>query len=171
VPSASGQILPPRPLANPLHLIIDLLIQYNRALVQVHHASSDQARLEALNIWRSCHPVVWAHSPSSRNDTIRRFADPAKAWLSRINSRYVTMDDFGLVEECASTLSVFAVNPSPMAMPEVYSKNFHTEDELWKRWNEQGDRIIALDNLIVRLKELAARAGEVWAPTAPPQCQ
>ena len=132
--------------------------------MQVHHANTDQARLKALDVWRSCHPAVWASSPSSRNDTIRRLADPAKAWLGRINSRYVAVGDFDLVEECAYTLSAFAISPSPMAMPDVYSKTYHTEEELYRRWNEQGDRIIALDNLIVRLRELAARAGDVWAP-------
>lgn len=149
-------------LNNPLHLIIELLIQYNRALVQVHHARTAQAWEESLDVWRTCHPPVWASNPSSRNDTIRRLADPAKAWLSRINSRYVAVEDFDLVEVCAHTLSAFAISPSPMAMPDVYSKTYHTEDELWKSWNEQGNRIIALSDLIARLKELTARAGANW---------
>jgi hypothetical protein len=163
-PSAVGQVLPSQPLKNPLHLIIELLIQYYRALVQVHHANTNQARLEALNVWRSCHRAAWASGASSRNDTIRRLADPAKAWLGRINSRYVAVGDFDLVEECAYALSSFAISPSPMAMPAVYSKTYHTEEELYGRWNEQGDRITAMDNLIVRLRELAARAGDVWHP-------
>ncbi|MGO8748792.1 MAG: hypothetical protein ACLQNE_22715 [Thermoguttaceae bacterium] len=151
---------------NPVHVIIDLLILHNRALVQVHHASTDEARRQALNEWYRCHPAVWGSS-NSRNDTIRTLADPAKAWLTQANSRYVELQDFNLVEECAYALSAFAISPSPMAMPDVYSKTYSTEEELWQRWTEQGDRIVALGNLIARLKELAARAGEVWTPAPP----
>jgi len=151
---------------NPLHLIIDLLILYNRAFVQVHQASTDEARRKALDEWRRCHPAVWGSS-SGRNDTIRRLADPAKAWLTRTNSRYVEAGDFNLVEECAYTLSAFAISPSPIAMPDVYSKTYNTEEQLWQTWTEQGDQVIALGNLIARLKELAARAGEMWT-SAPP---
>jgi hypothetical protein len=171
VPNAAGGAQPSRPLTNPLHLIVDLLVQYHRAFVQVHHASTNQAQLEALDVWRNCHTPVWANSPSNRNDTIRNLADPAKAWLSQLDSRYVSMDDFNLVEACANTLSAFAICPLPMAMPDIYSKTYHTEDELWKTWNEQGDRLIALGDLIARLKELAARAGEVWVPATPAQRQ
>jgi hypothetical protein len=74
------------------------------------------------------------------------------------------MEDFNLVEECVHTLSVFAISASPMAMPAVYSKRYTTEDELWQRWNEQGNQLMALHNMIARLQELAARAGEEWTP-------
>ena len=52
-----------------------------------------------------------------------------------------------------------------MAMPDVYYKAYSTEDELWQRWNRQGDWYMALGGLIVRLKELAARAGQKWNPS------
>ena len=48
-----------------------------------------------------------------------------------------------------------------MSMPDVYSKAYSTEDELWQRWNRQGDQYMALGGLIARLKELAARAGQL----------
>jgi hypothetical protein len=60
-----------RPNRNPLYCIIDLLILCHRALGRVHHASTDQARREALNEWHACNPVVWEGS-SVRDDTIRR---------------------------------------------------------------------------------------------------
>ncbi|MFN0020550.1 MAG: hypothetical protein ACKVP0_20010 [Pirellulaceae bacterium] len=147
---------------NPLHVIIELLIQYYRALDQVHHARTVQAWEESLDEWRTIHPTIWASSPSNRNDTIRNLADPAKAWLSCINSRYVTVEDFDLVEECVYILSSFAISASPMAMPEIYSKTYSTEEKLWERWTEQGNRLLALHNLVARLKELAARAGATW---------
>jgi hypothetical protein len=50
-------------------------------------------------------------------------------------------------------------------MPDVYSKAYSTEDELWKQWNRQGDQYMALGGLIARLKELAARAGQKWSPS------
>lgn len=152
---------------NPVHLIIDLLILHKTAFWRVHHARTDEARREALLEWDRCHPAVWGKNGSSRNDTIRRLADPAKAWLSRINSRYVQVKDFNFVEECANTLSVFAISASPMAMPEVYSKRYTTENELWQRWNEQGDRLMVLHDMIARLQELAARAGDEWKPAPP----
>ncbi|MCI0376966.1 MAG: bifunctional diaminohydroxyphosphoribosylaminopyrimidine deaminase/5-amino-6-(5-phosphoribosylamino)uracil reductase RibD [Gemmataceae bacterium] len=151
---------------NPLHMIIDLLIVYNRAFVQVHQAGTDEARRAALDEWGHCHPVVWGSS-SCRNDTIRTLADPAKAWLTRTNSRFVELQDFNLVEECVHALSSFAISASPMAMPEVYSKTYTTEQELWQRWNQQGEQVVELGNLIARLKELAARAGEAWTPAPP----
>jgi hypothetical protein len=80
-------------------------------------------------------------------------------------------EHFDLVEQCAFILSGFAVSPSPMAMPDVYSKRGTTEDELWHRWNEQGQQYLALDDLIARLRELAARAGEVWTPPPSPPNQ
>lgn len=153
--------------SSPLHRIIDQLLQYHRALVVVHHAKTDQARLEALDVWHSSHSAVWESSPSNRNDTIRSLADPAKAWLSRINSQYVAMADFNLVEESVRTLSAFAISHSPMAMPDIYSKKYHSDEELWRKWNKQGDQITELDNLIVRLKELAARAGDAWVSNTP----
>ena len=54
-------------------------------------------------------------------------------------------------------------------MPDVYSKRYTPEVELLQNWTEQGDKIVALGNLIARLKELGARAGEVW--TAEPALQ
>jgi hypothetical protein len=51
-----------------------------------------------------------------------------------------------------------------MAMPDVYSKAYSTEDELWQRWNRQGEQYMALGSLSARLKELAARAGQKWKP-------
>jgi HNH endonuclease len=153
---------------NPVHVIVDLLILHKAAFLRVHQARTDKDRQEALDEWRRCHPAVWGNS-SSRNDTIRRLADPAKALLSRGNSRYIQMEDFNLVEECAHTLSVFAISASPMAMPEVYSKRYTTEDVLWQQWKEQGNQLMALHNMIARLQELAARAGEEWTPAPPLQ--
>jgi hypothetical protein len=152
---------------NPLHVIIDLLILHKLALVQVHEARTDEARQQALDEWRCCHPAVWGNS-NSRNDTIRTLADPAKAWLTQANSRYVELQDFNLVEQCADALSAFAIS-LPMSMPGVYSKMYTTEEELWQRWTEQFGRIVAPDNLIAQLKELAGRAGEVWTPPPPLQ--
>jgi hypothetical protein len=148
---------------NPLHLIIDLVLRYERALWNVHHSQTTEAWDESLEAWRGCHSGVWGATSSSRNDTIRCLADPAKAWLSRLNSRYVSMADFDLVEVSVHTLSSFAISPSPMAMPYIYSKMHTTTEELWRKWNEQGDRLMALANLAAQLKELAARAGDPWS--------
>ena len=149
---------------NPIHRIVDLLILHKAAFNRVHHARTNEEWHEALEDWGRCHPAVWRDSPSSRNDTIRRLADPAKAWLTRANSRYIQMEDFNLVEECAQTLSVFAISGSPMAMPEIYSKRYTTEDKLWQRWNKEGDQLMWLHNMIARLQEVAARAGDEWTP-------
>jgi hypothetical protein len=149
--------------SNPLHRIIDLLTKYHCALSRVHHANTQEARLTSLDEWHSCHPDVWGSS-SVRDDTIRKLADPAKAWLSQINCRYVHAEDFNLVEEGADVLSEFAVSASPMSMPDVYSKMYTTEDELWQQWKSQGGQYMALGSLIVRLKELAARTGQMWNP-------
>jgi hypothetical protein len=46
--------------------------------------------------------------------------------LSQINCPYVRLEDFDLVEQCAVTVSAFAVSPSPMSMPDVYSKTHDT---------------------------------------------
>jgi hypothetical protein len=153
---------------NSVHLIIDLLILHKAAFLRVHQAGTNDARQEALDEWNRCHPAVRGNS-SSRNDTIRRLADPAKAWLSRANSHYVQMEDFNLVEECVHTLSVFAISASPMAMPNVYSKRYTTEDELWQWWKEQGNQLRALHDMIARLQELVARAGEEWTQGPPLQ--
>lgn len=152
---------PALPQINPLHRIIDLLTKYHRALWRVHHADTQEERLASLNEWSSCHPAVWGNG-SVRNDIIRKLADPAKVWMSQINSRYVHAEDLDLVEHGAYVLSGFAVSPSPMAMPDVYSKTYRAEEELWQQWHTQGDHYTALSELIARLKELAARAGEMW---------
>lgn len=47
-------------------------------------------------------------------------------------------------------------------MPELFSNNYTAHDELWQRWNDQGERLISLNNMIARLKELAARSGAEW---------
>jgi hypothetical protein len=154
------------PARQPLHRIIDLLTAYHGALGRVHQDGTREAPLESLNEWRDCHDAVWEGSPS-RNETIRRLADPAKARLSQLNGRYVKAEDFDLVEQCAFLLSEFAVSPLPMAMPGVYSKRDDTEHELWQRWKGQGEGYMALGDLIARLRELAARAGEAWTPPAP----
>jgi len=151
-------------LLNPLHRIIDLLTKYHSAMWQVHHANTQETRLTSLDEWRSYHPAVWGKR-SVRDDTIRNLADPAKEWLSRINCRYVHAEDFNLIEEGAYVLSGFAVSPFPMSMPDVYSKTHSTEAELWQQWNQQGDQYMALGGLIVRLKELAARTGQMWNPS------
>jgi hypothetical protein len=153
------------PQDNPLHRIIDLLTKYHNALWRVHHADTQETRLTSLEEWRCCHPAVWGAS-SSRDDTIRKLADPAKAWLSQINCRYVQKEDLDLIEESAYALSGFAVSPSPMSMPDIYSKRYNTEDELWQRWTIQGDQYMAaLGGLIVRLRDLAGRAGQPWNPS------
>ena len=150
---------------NPLHRIINLLTNYHSALGRVHQANTNEGRLASLDEWRSCHSAVWG-SNSVRDDTIRKLADPAKEWLSQIKCPYVHAEDFNLVEAGARVLSGFAVSPSPMAMPEVYSKAYSTEDELWQRWDQQGNGYMALAALLARLKELAARAGQKWQPSS-----
>jgi hypothetical protein len=52
-----------------------------------------------------------------------------------------------------------------MCMPDVYSKMRNTEGELWQRWKRQVDQYMALGGLIARLKQLASRAGQMWAPS------
>jgi len=151
-------------LPNPLHRIIDLLTKYHCTLGRVHQANTPEERLSSLEEWRSCHPPVW-ESSSVRDDTIRNLADPAKEWLSQIKCPYVHAEDFNLVEEGVFILSWFAVSFSPMSMPDVYSKAYSTEDELWQHWKRQGDQYMALGGLISRLKELAARAGHKWNPS------
>jgi len=151
------------PVRNPLHRIVDLLTMYQRTLLMVHQADTAEKRATALDSLRACHPAVWKHC-SSRNIAIRRLADPAKAWLTQTNSRFVGPADLDLVEECAVTLSGFAIGRPPMSMPDIYSKNYHTEDELWQTWEKQGEMVWQLDYLIARLQELSARAGELWTP-------
>lgn len=155
---------PTHHLPNPLHRIIDLLTEYDSAFRRVHHANTDEALTTSLDEWRSCHPAVWENR-SVRDDTIRNLADPAKEWLNQIKCPYIHSGDFDLVEESACVLSGFAVSPSPMAMPDVYSKAYSSEDELWQRWNREGDQCMALGSLIARLRELAARAGQKWTPS------
>jgi hypothetical protein len=150
-------------LANPLHRIIDLLTKYHNAMDRVRHANTQETRLTSLDEWRSCHPAIWGKR-AVRDDTIRSLADPAKEWLSQINCRYVHAEDFNRVEEAACVLSGFAVSPGPMSMPDVYSKTHDTEAELWKQWKREGEQCMALHALIVRLKELAGRAGQRWNP-------
>ncbi len=162
--SATSPCLSNGSARNPIHRIVDLFILHKAAFNRVHHARTTEVWHAALEEWGRCHDAVWRDSPSSRNDTIRRLADPAKAWLSRANSQYIQMQDFDLLEECAHTLSVFAISGSPMAMPEIYSKRYTTEDDQWKRWNEEGEQLMWLHNMIARLQELAARAGEEWTP-------
>lgn len=152
-----------RHVTNPLHRIIELLTKYHCALDLVHHANTNEARLSSLDGWRSCHPAVWENS-SVRDDTIRRLADPAKEWLSQTKCPYVYREDFNLVEESVWSLSGFAVSPSPIAIPEVYSKAHNTE--LQQEWDRQGEHYMAIGGLIARLKELAARAGHKWEPTS-----
>lgn len=152
------------PECNPVHRIIDLLVRYHGVLNRVHHADTREARLAALAEWSPCHAAVWANSPGSRNNTIRNLADPAKAWLTRTNSRFVQPEDVNLVEEGADTLSVFAVSSSPTSMPDLYSNADGDEDERWRRWGAQGERYLALGDLIARLRDLAARAGQMWDP-------
>ena len=153
---------------NPIHVIIDLLYRYHRALERVHQARTEESRRESLDEWDRCHPAVWENR-SSRNDTVRTLADPAKAWLTRANSRYTEGQDLNLIEECVHALSAFGISSSPMAMPDVYSKMYTTEGELWRRWTEQSNQLVALGSLIARLRDLAARAGEEWTLALPLQ--
>ncbi len=146
---------------NPLHRIIDLLICYQSAFDTLHHANSRDAMIFAMDDWQRCHGQVWGNG-NVRDETIRNLADPAKEWLSKKKNPYVQLQDFDMLEECVHILSGFAVSPSPMAMPDIYSKEYHTQDELWKRWEEQGNRLLALAGLIARMKELTARAGAKW---------
>jgi hypothetical protein len=153
------------PVRNPLHCLIDLLAAYERAFLLVHQANTTEGRQQALNEWRACHPLAW-QDRKSRDDVIRGFADPAKAWLAKRNSRHIGREDFALVEECAVVVSGFAVSGSPMSMPEVYS-TFHTSrEEQWGEWNRQGERHSHLVSLIQRLRELVARAGDAWQSNA-----
>ncbi len=153
---------------NPIHRIIELLLEYHRAFDLLHHAQSRELMLEAMDQWRKCHAPVWG-TQSVRDNTIRELADPAKEWLSKKKSPYVNMTDFDLIEQCTHVLSGFAVSPLPMAMPEVYSKDpkYHTEEELWGRWQEQGEQLLAMGGLVTRLQELTARAGASWSPPTP----
>jgi hypothetical protein len=160
-----AQFTLPSDLPNPLHRIIDLLIQYHSALGRVHEADTRETRLASLNEWSACHPAVWEGS-SCRNDVVRRLADPAKEWLSQIKSSYVKEEHFNLVELGAYTLSSFLVSSSPMSNPDVYSKRYSTEESLWQEWTRQGEQYRALGDLIARLQELSARAGQKW--NAPP---
>ena len=150
---------------NPLHRIIDLLSSYHSAFGRLHQASTNEARLKALDEWRACHLAVW-DGTNVRDDAIRRLADPAKEWLTQTNCPHVNIDDFDRVEGCVHVLSEFAVSPSPMAMPNIYSKMYSTEEELQNRWDEQGDCYMALGGLIARLRELSARAGQKWNPAS-----
>jgi hypothetical protein len=152
------------PQGNPLHRIIDLLTKYHCALGRAHHADTQEAMLASLDEWRSCHPDVWGNG-SVRDDTVRSMADPAKAWLSQINCRYVRAEDFDLIEKGAYILSGFAVGHSPMSRPDVYSTMHTTDDELRQQWDRQGEQYMAISGLIVRLKELAARSGSMWPPS------
>lgn len=149
---------------NPLHKIIDLLARYHAAFLRVHHANSEEARHASHEEWKACHPDVY-EGRSVRDDTIRALADPAIAWLSKSACPHVDREDFDLIEKGARELSRFAVSPWLMSMPNIYSTAGTDEDELWRRWHSQGDRCIALGSLIFRLKELAARAGQMWAPS------
>lgn len=79
-----------------------------------------------------------------------------------MRSALIRSEDFDLVEDGACTLTVFAISGLPMAMPTIYSTMFETEDDLWRKWEQQGERYIALGSLIARLKELTARAGQRW---------
>jgi nucleoside phosphorylase len=74
----------------------------------------------------------------------------------------VTREDLDLIEQCVHALSGFAVSPYPMAMPEIYSKAHHKEEELWQRWEQDGKQLIELSRMIAQLKDIAARAGAVW---------
>lgn len=147
----------------PVHRIIDLLIMYQDATLRVHQSDSQDAMFSSLEKWRSCHPAVWG-SNSVRDDTIRNLADPAKEWLTRSGCPHLSARDHDLVEECARVLSGFAVCYAPRAMPNVYSTWKTTEEKLWQQWNDQGERLLAIGDLIARLKELAARAGHRWQP-------
>jgi hypothetical protein len=154
------------PVRNPIHRLIDVLASYERAFDRVHHADTVEAMGQALDRWRACHPLVW-EGRTGRDDALRGLADPAKAWLAKNNSRHVEREDFDLVEASASVVASFAVSPHPMAMPELYSEMGTSRTEQWAEWNSQGERLSSLTGLISRLRELAARAGETWAPPPP----
>src|SRR5262245_31454404 len=134
-------------IRNPLHCLIDLLTSYERALWHVHHADTPEAWRQALAAWRACHPLAW-QGRVGRDDAIRGLADPVKAWLANSNSRHVEREDFKLVEEGATVATVFAVSPSPICMPEVYSERYTSREELGREWEHQGDRYWALCGLI-----------------------
>ena len=74
------------------------------------------------------------------------------------------MEDFDLIEQCVVVISGFAVSPTPMSMPTLYSNEYLTEEKLWKQWKEQEERYFALGGLVSRMKELTARAGMKWTP-------
>ena len=155
-------------ISNPLRAIIDLLILYSRILVQVHQASTDVARRKALDGWHRCHPAIWGSS-SSRNDTVRMLADPAKAWLTRANSRYVEVKDFDLVEECVSRFQLSRSAPSRCLCRISTQPRTPQMRNSGKGGLGRVTASFRLDNLIARLKELGARAGEVWTPALPLQ--
>jgi hypothetical protein len=154
------------PVRNPLHRLIDLLTRYESAHWQVHHAQTPDERRQALLRWRACHRLAW-QGWNGRDEAIRRLADPAKSWLSNSNSRHIDREDFNLIEECAFQMTGFAVSPCPMSIPELYSELGTSRGEIRRNWDRQDENYFALRNLVSRLRELAARAGETWAPCPP----
>jgi hypothetical protein len=144
-----------------MHHMIDLLARYHSVMWKMHHAKTAEEMQTFLGEWSCCHSAVWKDY-NARDDAVRNLADPAKEWLTQSKCPHIHLKDFDLVEEVAYMLSGFLVGNPPMAMPEVYSKAYRTDDELQEQWNKQGEWYFALSEQIARLKELTARAGQKW---------
>jgi hypothetical protein len=149
------------PGRNPVHHIIDLLRARRDALDRVHHADTKEARDEALAEWRACASQFWCEARSA-DDAIRALADPAQEWLAHADSQYTKEADLDLIEEAAHTLHRLWASGTPMSLPEIYSTAHQTREELDAQWESQGRRLAELDELIVRLRDLAARAKCQW---------
>jgi len=146
---------------NPLHQIIDLIEKYNAAFSILHHSKTLNSFSEAADRWRKIHMLL-SGSLNSRDDIIRKHSDPAKEWLTGIRCPYISSQDFDLIENAVVILSALPVSATPMAMPEIYSNEIHSAEELWDQWIQQGEDFTILRTRSTQLKEIAARAGFRW---------
>ena len=148
---------------NPIHNLLDRLTAFSKMFWDWHHASTSEALNKAIDTQQALSQPLWKPHPfQGLEDAVRWLADPALAWLTR--QGFQRPEYAELVEEAAEAI-VGIAQSSFTAMPKVYSTTYTTEEKLWSRWHEQGEKLLAVRRLIHRVQRLAALTKEPWPQT------
>jgi hypothetical protein len=143
--------------SNPLHFLITTLTQFHDAVWKCQTATTGEERDQAQSAWNEVRKSFWPkyHRPA---EAIRELADPALAWCSQKGFRGEA--DTATIETAASYITELAMLTCPCAYPEIYAN----KDDLWERWNREGEFLLAADGARRGLRRLAALTGEAWQP-------
>ncbi|HEY7154194.1 MAG TPA: deaminase [Gemmataceae bacterium] len=141
--------------SNPLHALIEQLGQYVRAVWRCHHASTNEEKHEASQMWQTLIDPFWkTHRIPA--EAIRGLADPALSWCGRRG--FNNQEHIATVEQAVHFIIELAKLTVPCAMPSVYAN----KDKAQQMWEQQGKFLLAALTSQDALRRLAALTGDEW---------